>query len=46
MTEVKNDHREEIKKHIYTCEKCGAEFYCLREEFKCTKCGHLNKELK
>ena len=35
---------EEIKKHIHICKNCGYEYYSTKEEFKCTKCGFVNKE--
>jgi ribosomal protein L37E len=37
---------EEIKKDIKKCKNCGAEYYSIKKEFKCTKCGCVNKEEK
>lgn len=33
---------EEIKKHTYTCKNCGAEYFCMREESECLRCGYTN----
>ena len=34
---------EQIEKNIRKCKNCGTEIYSVKEEFKCTKCGRLNK---
>lgn len=34
----------ENAKNIHICKQCGTEIYSVKEEFKCTKCGCVNKE--
>lgn len=34
---------QEIKNHIKKCKNCGTENYNVNNEFKCTKCGCVNK---
>ena len=35
---------QEIKKNIHICKNCGSEYYSVKEEFKCTKCGYVNRK--
>ncbi len=35
-------NKEEIEKNIRKCKNCNTEFYSVKEEFKCTKCGYIN----
>lgn len=37
---------EEISKNIKKCKNCGAEFYSVKDEYKCTKCGYINRVKK
>ena len=40
-----NEQRlEEIKKNIRNCKQCGYEYYSIKDEFKCFKCGFVNKK--
>ena len=44
MEAGKQTKTEEIEKNIRKCKNCGMEIYSVKEEFKCTKCGCVNKE--
>ena len=34
----------EQARNIQKCKSCGSEYYSVKEEFKCTKCGYVNRK--